>query len=121
MCCFKDGQTVKIRQRGTDLEQLYQPVQKLSQNEPDRASYVSWDSEPGAANVLETKLLEAQVVLREKEREHQMLKEEAKGGVGRKSADKKQQNGQTQSRYSQKSPHNLYPSRILLPSPPLLR
>jgi uncharacterized protein involved in type VI secretion and phage assembly len=52
----------------TDPEQLRQPVQKLSQNQPDRASYVSWDSEPGAANVLETKLLEAEVVLREKER-----------------------------------------------------
>jgi hypothetical protein len=68
MCCFKYGQTVKIRQRGRILSSFASRSKSFRRTSQIGLLTSSWDSEPGAANVLETKLLEAEVVLREKER-----------------------------------------------------
>lgn len=77
----------------TAPEHADQTILESSQSEPDRASYISWDSEPVSFDMANAELVKAKGLLQEAVKEQQMLKEEARRAweeLGRREAEERQ-------------------------------
>jgi hypothetical protein len=77
----------------TAPEHANQTILESSESEPDRASYISWDSEPASLDMTNVELAKAKALLQEAIKEQQVLKEEARRAweeLGRREAEERQ-------------------------------